>query len=452
MRIPGHNRFINQKGIALFLTLVILTLMSVIGFGLVGICKAHNKQAFEQQDSLEAYYMARIGIAKAVNELETNYWWATSAPFEYAYQTEDTEIIEGYRVSVWAHPDNATRTNKVWKVTSTGIYKGHKRTLTAWLAPETFAIFAYFTDSEKMGTTTIWFWDKDELYGRVHTNGYFSVSGHPKYTDKVTSTNNGDSKYYDTTNRYYQGGRWYSDPEKYYRYYNNYSYDYPVAQSGYESDFSFAGGQPEIPLPTNTDSIKNGADKLYDYTTKLKFYDNGTVRVQNQNRTTGQWTTEYLNTEVLTLHVDGKVIIEGGTLKGKCTVGGTEDIEILDSLVYKDKSLHSMGVVAGDDIVLKTSPYTNKDISLHMTMMALNGSFYVDQYSSGYPRGTLNIFGGLIQYQRGPVGTFSGGSIRTGYSKNYRYDEKLKTNPPPNYPTTNNVIITAIKDHRALNE
>ena len=452
MRAAVKSKFLRQKGIALFLTLVVLTLISIIGFGLVSITNIHSRQVQEKQQSLEAYYLARMGISKSLDELKTNYWWATDAPYTYALATEDGDMTEGYEVSIWAHPDNAIRTNKIWKVTSKGIYHGNQRLITAWLAPETFAVFAYFTDSEKMGTTTIWFWDKDELYGRVHTNGYFSVSGHPKYTDKVTSTNAGDSKYYDTTNRYYQGGKWYSDPTRFFNYYSSYNYDSPIAKAGYESKFSFAGGQPDIPLPTNTDSVKNAANKTYTYNTKLKFYDNGTVRVLNQNKITGQWSTEYVNTDLLTLHVDGKVYLEGGTLKGKCTVGCTGDLEIQNSLVYKDDKVDCMGVVAGNDIIVKTDPYTKKDLTLHMTMMALNGSFYVDKYSSGYPRGTLSILGGLIQYQRGPVGTFSGGSISTGYSKNYRYDEKLKTSPPPNYPTTQNVVITAVKDHMALDE
>lgn len=452
MRAAFRGRLERQKGIALFLTLVVLTLISVIGFGLVSIANIHSRQVQEKQQSLEAYYLARMGISKTMEELKTNYWWATSSPYTYVMTQENGEMTEGYEVSVWAHPDNAIRTDKVWKVSSRGVYRGSQRNITVWLAPETFAVFAYFTDSEKMGTTTIWFWNKDELFGRVHTNGYFSISGNPKFSDKVTSANGSDSKYYDTTNRYYQGGKWYSDPAKFFNYYSNYTSDAPTAKAGYESKFSFAGGQPDIPLPTNTDSVKNAADKLYTYNTKLKFYDNGTIRVMNQNKTTGVWSTEYLSTNLLTLHVDGKVYLEGGTLNGKCTIGGTGDIEIQDSLVYKDSSVDCMGIVAGNNIIVNTDIYTKKDLTLHMTMMALNGSFYVDKYSSGNPRGVLSIFGGLIQYKRGPAGTFSGSSISTGYSKNYRYDEKLKSNPPPNYPTTQNVVITAVKDDMALNE
>lgn len=67
--------------------------------------------------------------------------------------------------------------------------------------------------------------------------------------------------------------------------------------------------------------------------------------------------------------------------------------------------------------------------------MALGESFSVEDYYDGSPRGTLNLVGGIQQQVRGPVGTFSGGSIRSGFSKNYQYDNRLqKSIVPPFYP------------------
>lgn len=47
-------------------------------------------------------------------------------------------------------------------------------------------------------------------------------------------------------------------------------------------------------------------------------------------------------------------------------------------------------------------------------------------------RGCLNTYGGIIQANRGAVGTTAG----TGYIKRYQYDPCGATNPPPYYPTT----------------
>ncbi|MCD4782231.1 MAG: hypothetical protein K8T10_00220 [Candidatus Eremiobacteraeota bacterium] len=435
-----------QKGIALFLTLIALTLLSIIGFGLVGISTIQSKAALVQQDAVRSYYYARIGLSTAREELKKNYSWDGGS---HTYvQGNQAQMQEGYTVTVWRPSDFYTTTNKVWKVTSTGVYGGSRRTLTSWLNLESFATYLYFTDREKMGSTTIWFIWKDKLHGRVHTNGYFSMYYHPQFSGKVTSHNGGDS-YYDSANRkYHQGGKWYTDLSKFFHYYHSYSNDCPIAVSGQESDFSFAGEQPEVSLPANTNSIQANADFSYSSTTKLKFYDEGKVRVMNYSD--GSWHTEYKNTDNITIYVDGKVVIEGGTLKGKCTVGCTGNMEIENSLVYNDQNLDVMGVVAGQNIIIKTGPYTSKNLTLHMVLMALNGSFYVDQYGSGIPRGKLTILGGLIQGSRGPVGTFSGGDIRTGYNKDYKYDKKLLNMPPPNYPTTGNVILLSIEDSASL--
>ena len=66
-----------------------------------------------------------------------------------------------------------------------------------------------------------------------------------------------------------------------------------------------------------------------------------------------------------------------------------------------------------------------------------DGSFYAENYDSRSV-GTLKVLGGIIQKQRGPVGTLNGstGQQSTGFNKNYIYDTRLSTNPPPFYPTT----------------
>ena len=58
------------------------------------------------------------------------------------------------------------------------------------------------------------------------------------------------------------------------------------------------------------------------------------------------------------------------------------------------------------------------------------------------------MIGGIIQNQRGPVGTFNivSGSIVSGYEKDYVYDARLANNPPPAFPTTGRVQTLAWKE------
>ena len=62
--------------------------------------------------------------------------------------------------------------------------------------------------------------------------------------------------------------------------------------------------------------------------------------------------------------------------------------------------------------------------------MSLLHSFIVDNYNCGR-LGTLTVNGAIVQKYRGPVGTGSGGSIATGFLKDYWYDDRLRFRSPP---------------------
>ena len=70
--------------------------------------------------------------------------------------------------------------------------------------------------------------------------------------------------------------------------------------------------------------------------------------------------------------------------------------------------------------------------TIDAAILALNHSFLVDNWSCGNPEGTLNVYGAIAQYFRGPVGTVSGtGGVASGYAKNYNYDDRLANILPP---------------------
>jgi hypothetical protein len=98
-----------------------------------------------------------------------------------------------------------------------------------------------------------------------------------------------------------------------------------------------------------------------------------------------------------------------------------------------------LGLISEGDVVIdKNASQTNLEIDA--SIMALNTSFMLEEWWENGAKGTLSVFGGIIQKQRGPVGTFSGTTKVSGYSKNYNYDERLLTSPPPFVPTTGDYI------------
>jgi len=143
-----------------------------------------------------------------------------------------------------------------------------------------------------------------------------------------------------------------------------------------------------------------------------------------------------------------------GTVDGRVTIVTDRDINITDNLTYADDSKtnslsdDALGLISKRDIVVKPSCPNNVKIYAHMiatgnlTSSETDGSFGVENYSSGSPRGTLTVHGGIVQDYRGAVGTFnpSTGQTVTGYEKNYTYDTRFASNPPPEYPPLSNAL------------
>lgn len=189
-----------------------------------------------------------------------------------------------------------------------------------------------------------------------------------------------------------------------------------------------------------------------DSTTGAEVYrwDSASSTFKPWNVASGKFDTKptVIDTTEQTLSVDGFTVMEG-TVKGRTTVGSRYDVHLTNDLVYKDKSQDVLGIVSNRDIIVESNKDTKKDRTIHASMMALNGSFYVDQYNAGSPRGTLHLLGGIIQYRRGPVGTGTATKISTGYAKDYQYDDKLITRPPLNFPNTGEVYVVSITDKGA---
>lgn len=100
----------------------------------------------------------------------------------------------------------------------------------------------------------------------------------------------------------------------------------------------------------------------------------------------------------------------------------------------------ALGLISGDDVIITGSAPNN--LNIHATIMATGatssskGSFYVDNYTSYNPRGFINLLGGIVQEERGPVGSFnsSTGQTTRSYDKNYTFDTRFEGTPPPYFP------------------
>ncbi len=76
---------------------------------------------------------------------------------------------------------------------------------------------------------------------------------------------------------------------------------------------------------------------------------------------------------------------------------------------------------------------TNSGRRIDAAILSVAHTFQVQNYNRGGNRGTLTINGAISQKFRGTVGTGSGGSVTTGYAKNYQYDARFRYTGPPKY-------------------
>ncbi|HCD53211.1 MAG TPA: hypothetical protein DEQ34_12230 [Balneolaceae bacterium] len=158
------------------------------------------------------------------------------------------------------------------------------------------------------------------------------------------------------------------------------------------------------------------------------------------------------------ISTSGKAEVKG-IVKGEITVHAEDDIDIIgDITYYTDPRVDSvttdiLGLVSESDVVVDQNAHRDsgtQDIDIQASIMALNSSFYVENYnnSSGGLKGTINLFGGIVQKNRGPVGTFNANTNQavSGYSKNYQYDARLKGYIPPAFPRESVFSVVYWKD------
>ena len=138
------------------------------------------------------------------------------------------------------------------------------------------------------------------------------------------------------------------------------------------------------------------------------------------------------------------LLVVRGTYPKSMTLGAAVDILVDNNLRAESSGSPVLGLIAqrfvrvwhpvtrdsnGDCNGNATGTRTN--ITVDAAILALNDSFIVDNYSCGAPLGTLTVFGAIAQKFRGPVGTFSGSTKASGYSKNYIYNDELRYRSPP---------------------
>jgi len=292
------------------------------------------------------------------------------------------------------------------------------------------AFFAYYTPLSR------WFWftgregnvywtTGDSVWGPVHTNGVLKTFGSPVFMDDVTAFLGIDPPPGDPSNLAVYNGNW---------------------------EIGIQGT-----IPTDMSDLVNAAASgnggalmntkaLYDTLTTLEFLPTGNVI-----RTIGAVAdTMVVNLMAPTgvIHSTADVRVSG-TFDGQLTIYSEGNIWIDDDLVYANNPLIDntsddvLGLVANNNVIVTDNAANNSDLNIQASILAVNGEFYAENYESRPVAGELNVTGSVVQETRGGLGTFdwSGTGLLSGFSKDFRFDNRLNTISPPSYPGIRNLQL-----------
>jgi hypothetical protein len=131
-----------------------------------------------------------------------------------------------------------------------------------------------------------------------------------------------------------------------------------------------------------------------------------------------------------------------GTYSTSLTIASEKDVIVNGNLTHTGSGL--LGLVANNFVRVyhpTTTPNssgactnqagTMSTVTIDAAILSLQHSFTVDNYFCGAALSSLVVNGVIAQKFRGPVGTSSGGTVISGYSKAYAYDDRLAFRSPP---------------------
>ena len=342
-----------------------------------------------------------------------------------------------------------------------GTFDNETFTVTVELLPSKFSKFAYYSSIEP---SNIWWTSGDTVWGPMHVQGELKVANSPVFYGKVTTENGldmgGHWEYvevggYWSWQRVRVGRRW-----QWRRVYvPQYEYQWvssadPKFYGGYESGISL-----ELPANGVSDVQSAASTGGYEFTGQdtviLTFKGDSLNYKFSANDPTG---TNVLTSDFApngAIYVDDGTVRLSGTVEGRYTVGvggnvhqGEGKLYFDDDIVYQNdpNAGHSsdlLGLVVQHEAIITDNAANNNDINIHASVYVQEGGFGAENYDTRSSAGNINLLGGIIQYERRAVGTFSGNTIVSGFNKRYRYDNRLLTVSPPFFPGTGEYEIVS---------
>lgn len=488
-----------RRGAALLLALITLFVILGLGLAMSSMTITNLKQTKGVQNRTLAFNLAEAGVDRGIRVLKDPPYGgappANTGTFSLTGLVGAQALGGGtYTVTCTADPANPGLVLKKYTITSVGKYLGYTETVSVYIRQQSFGKYAYFTDAEVSSISggAIWFYSGDKIRGPAHSNNSnssnfqidWTTSTVPIFEGMVTSvatsmtyTPKTPSKEADYEKIYKTGSKGYQLNVDKINLPSSTSKQYDAALgTGTAPTVDGVYVEPNGGIFIRGDNkivaaVDSGSNQKFTITvastgsvyTVIVAGDGSYTSIQKGSgsvvKTMGASTGVLYSTGNVTA-LSGEMVdnqVSGGTVTHRnaftlCTdVLNGKNITINNTLKYKtqydpaqattsDQNLKAgcLGLIARNVIVDSTAPTSMQIDALILagSSSTSDGSFYVSNYNTKNPTGTLKVTGGIIQKARGPVGTLNSGSLATGYAKDYYYDSRLADNPPPYFPTT----------------
>jgi hypothetical protein len=402
--------------------IVALGFTVVVGMTLNGL----NDRGLTSSNRVSAHYesiisrnLASSGANIAATKLYRNFLWRSPL--------DSTNFNSGsFKASFEDMTFDTALTASRVMVTSVSEYAGRRDTVRVMVGKPPFSYFAQFTENwppPPPDTKARYYATGDTVYGPIHTNTQFGIAGAPVFYGKVSSVGVG----------YYIKPSSTPDPKFY---------------GGTEF------GAAPIALPTDlteltTPAYDNG--DIYSSHVWLRFNPDGSYDYGNDNDYDGG--TKYLSDyNGIIMSEPGKDIHVKGTFCGQATIYSGRYLYIEDDIVYTQNPVITstaqdmLGLIADHSVIIADNTANRSNIVIHGAVMAVDSAFYVQNLSSGDPRGTMTIVGSVIQKYRGTRASTSVDSdgnvtITKGYRLKMHYDTRFMQFGPPHFPIADKVYV-----------
>jgi hypothetical protein len=500
-----------EHGFTMAAVMLIMLATGILGAAAFAAVGADIPFARDSQDRKQAYAAAEAGIEYYLYQLtrDNDYWtncddvedpgdgqpspvnnedpgvdrtWRTLSDTEAKFSIEllpatgSDECVKGDETTML--DENAGS----FRIRSTGVSRGVKRSIVTTLRRTSFLDYLYFTDYEasdpnSFASTTdqntartycvqyrairnqnAWCRDNvnitfptwDAIRGPLHTNDDLLTCGSPDFgrageEDVIEVHGPAPGGYIRSTNGGCSGS-----PDFY----------GPVRQPA-----------EHLPVPTSNTALKQATDPTYLFKGKTEITFDGTQSMRVRTFPSGVATDTTMplpSNGVIYVEKNGAcslqaprqidygvagewrcaILIVRGTYPKSMTLGSEDDI-LIDNDLLAGPTEPVLGLIANRFVRVKhdvqgacgenntSNTYglpehrVRTNYTIQAAILALKDSFVVDNYQCGNPLGTLTVFGAIAQKFRGPVGTFSGTSLNSGYAKNYNYNDALRYRSPP---------------------